>query len=71
LSDGHIAIRRTIAVVLIGLGAVIAVGARLRWRQIDRAMRRGDPLPGTYLGPLIAGTMVGVGVMALILVFLI
>ena len=45
LSDGHVGLRRTIAVILVALGAVLAFGARVRWQQVDRAMRRGDPLP--------------------------
>ena len=68
--SGHVELRRIIAVILVSLGAVVAVGARFRWRQVDRAMRRGDPLPGTYLGPLIAGVMIVVAGLALLLVFL-
>jgi putative membrane protein len=71
LSDGHVGLRRTVAIVLIGLGSVIAIAARFRWRQIDAAMRRGEPMPGTFLGPLIAVSMVAVGVLALVLVLVI
>lgn len=70
-NDGYIALRRTMAVVLVLLGAVLAVGSRLRWRQIDRAMRAGDPLPGTYLGPLIAAAVMLVAALALLLVFVV
>ncbi len=68
LSDGHVGLRRTIAVILVALGAVLAFGARVRWQQVDRAMRRGDPLPGTFLGPLIVGTMLVVAALSLVLV---
>lgn len=43
------------------LAMVLAVGAYLHWRAIQRAMRRGSPLPRPILVPVV---VVGVGVVA-------
>jgi putative membrane protein len=40
------------AIALTALGGVLAVLSYRHWRQVQQAMRRGDPLPG-QLGPLI------------------
>jgi len=35
-----------LAVVLLGSGGIAAIGGYLRYRQADRAIREGRPLPG-------------------------
>ncbi|MEO7061723.1 MAG: DUF202 domain-containing protein [Lapillicoccus sp.] len=42
-------LRRGSAVLLVVLGVVAVVAGWLRWASSERAMRRGDPLPGFAL----------------------
>ncbi|WP_245662688.1 YidH family protein [Nocardia vermiculata] len=56
-------IRSALAISCIVLAAVIAVGAFLRWRGVQAAMRAGRPLPHTVMVPLLA---VGIGVIAVL-----
>jgi putative membrane protein len=51
--------RRVIGVPLIVLGAVTAATAYYEWTKIQRALRRGDPLPRSAL-PLILAVTIGV-----------
>lgn len=65
---GHEGLRRVIGVLLVLVGLFLAVTARLRWREVDAAMRRGDALPRSRA---ITPVTVGVGlaaVLALVLV---
>jgi putative membrane protein len=62
-------IRVVLSVVLLGLGAALAVGSFQRWLSAERAIRRGEELPVTPLAPLVAGGLTLVAV-ALILVVL-
>lgn len=39
----------------VGLAALVAVGAFLRWRQVQAAMRRDGPLPGPVMVKLLVG----------------
>jgi putative membrane protein len=67
---GYLALRRTIGVVLVVAGLVLAAGARVRWRQVDAAIRRGDPLPRSRLGLPIAVATVLAAVLSVVLVLL-
>lgn len=59
--------RRVIAVVLLALGAALAVGAFLRWQHVERAMRAGDPVPPPSLAPLLAFGIAGVALVLVVL----
>ena len=48
---GLLALCRTIGVVLVVAGLLLAAGARGRWSQVDAAMRQGQPLPAQPAGP--------------------
>jgi putative membrane protein len=50
----HPGFRRAAALVLIVLGIVAAVQAWWRWGQVERAVRRGAPLPAPVLSVVIA-----------------
>jgi putative membrane protein len=58
--------RTALALLAIAASAVLAAGGFLRWRTIQRAMRRGEPLPPARLVPILA---VGVVVTALVAFF--
>jgi putative membrane protein len=60
--------REVLGVVLIALGTIAAAGSFLRWRAIDRAIKRGAPLPVSRGMPVIAVGMTAVAVLALVLV---
>jgi putative membrane protein len=47
---------------------VLATGGYLRWRGVQRAMRRGEPLPPTPLVPILAAGVLLVAVIAFVLV---
>ncbi|QPK83223.1 DUF202 domain-containing protein [Corynebacterium qintianiae] len=44
-------LRTVAAAVVILLGMAISLGAALRWVRVERAMRRGDPLPAPAIIP--------------------
>jgi len=46
----------------------VAGTARLRWSQVDAAMRRGDPLPRARTTTIVTVGVVLAGVLALVLV---
>jgi putative membrane protein len=61
--------RTALAVSAVALSLVLAVSSFVRWRQVQRAMRRGRPLPHPWALPVLATAVVGVaGVVALVLV---
>ncbi|RJQ79076.1 DUF202 domain-containing protein [Pseudonocardiaceae bacterium YIM PH 21723] len=71
LVGGHLPddVRRLLAAGLVLLGGITAVAAFLRWMRAERAMRRGEPLPGPKLAPLLAaGLCLLAIVLALVLV---
>lgn len=55
--------RMAIALGCVALAIILASGAYLHWRSVQRAMRRDEPLPGTALIPILA---VGTGLIAAI-----
>ena len=67
---GHLEVRRLLGAMLVLLGLFVAVEARRRFRSVDRAMRRGDPLPRTPLVNAVALGLVAAAVLALVLVLL-
>jgi putative membrane protein len=68
---GYEGLRRATGLVLILVGTLIAVTARARWRGIDTAMRRGQPLPHNRTSlPIEAGVIVA-AVLALVLVLVV
>src|SRR5918995_6585734 len=62
-------VRTTLAVTAVALSFGLAVASYVRWTQIDRAMRRGEPLPHPMAEPVVA-TVIAVmaGVAAVFLV---
>ncbi|MGW0246269.1 YidH family protein [Nocardia goodfellowii] len=61
-------VRTAMATATIGLAAIVAAGALLRWRAIDSAIRRDASLPASTLMPVLAVaitilcTLVGIAV---------
>ena len=56
--------RHVLGIPLIVLGAGVSVTAYVEWRQVQRAMRSGTPLPASVLPQLLAGTITGVAALA-------
>lgn len=56
-------LRLAASVLCLGLGVVVPVLAWVSWGRVERAVRRGDPLPGPVLAPVLA---VGVALVALL-----
>lgn len=49
-------LRLAVAVILLVLGGVVPVLAWLTWAAVERALRRGDPLPGSKVAlPVVVG----------------
>jgi len=47
-------LRKTIAVLLLVLALLIGGGSFFRWLNIERSMRRKDPLPLPWIAPVLA-----------------
>ena len=60
--------RTVLALLAIAASAVLAGGGFLRWRGVQRAMRRGDPLPPARLVPVVAAGLLVVAATAFVLV---
>lgn len=45
---GNVAARTALGVCLLALGAFTAITGAMRWRQINRALEKGGPLPGAW-----------------------
>lgn len=60
---GALTLRRGIGVILVLMGVSVAATAYARWREVDRAMRHGGPLPRSRatvplaIGMVVAGTL--------------
>lgn len=54
-------LRLALSVSCLVLAVIVAIGAYLHWRRVNRAMRAGDPLPGTVLVPILT---IGIAVVA-------
>jgi putative membrane protein len=57
--------RHIVGVPLIVLGCLHAFGSHRRWRQVDRAIREGKPIPPPRYGRLTALAIAAVGAVAL------
>lgn len=51
-------VRVVLSTVLLVLAALLALGAGARWLRVERAMRRGRPLPLPLIVPVLAGGVV-------------
>lgn len=53
-------LRKTVAVLLLVLALLVGGGSFFRWLNVERAMRRKDPLPLPWTAPILAigGTLV-------------
>ena len=47
-------VRTTLAVTAVALSFALAIASYVRWTQIDRAMRRDEPLPHPMAVPVVA-----------------
>ena len=63
-------VRVTLSVVLLALGAALAIGSFQRWIAAERAIRRGDELPVTGLAPLVSAGLAIVAVVLILAVLL-
>jgi putative membrane protein len=59
---------RIASVVLIICGLVSGAGGLWRWMTNERALRRGERLPSTFMLPMVTGGLVVVAVIALLVV---
>jgi putative membrane protein len=59
---------RVLGIACVVLATTVAIGAFTRWRQVQAAMRRNDPLPGSLMVRL---TVIGICVSAVICAVLI
>lgn len=59
--------RTTVGVVLGLMSVLVSVGGVLRWRRVQLAMRRGQPLPSTKITWLLAGGLSLLAVIAVVL----
>lgn len=55
--------RSAVVLACVGLSIILACGAYLQWRAVQRAMRRDEPLPSSALVPILA---VGAGTIAVL-----
>lgn len=62
--------RTLLALLAIAGSAVLAGGGYLRWLGVQRAVRRGEPLPSARLVPVVAAGVLLVAVVAFVLVAL-
>ena len=62
--------RTVLALLAVTTSALLSIGGYVRWRAVQRAMRRGEPLPPARLVPFIAAGLVLVAVVAFVLIAL-
>jgi putative membrane protein len=62
-------VRKALAIVLLLLGMFISGGSALRWINVERSLRHGQPLPLPLIAPLlgIGGAIVAAAVVFLVL----
>jgi putative membrane protein len=58
--------RRLLGLPLIALGAIVAAESLRQWRANQRAMRRGDPLPRSWMPLVLTIGVVVVGAIAVV-----
>ena len=59
--------RRLLGLPLIALGAVVAAESFRQWRANQRAMRRGDPLPRSWMPVVLTVGIVVIGAIAVVI----
>jgi putative membrane protein len=59
--------RRLVGAFLAALGTAVSIGAVVRWRTVQAAMRRGADLPGSRMPVLLGGTLAALSVVVLVL----
>ena len=59
--------RRLLGLPLIVLGAVVAAESLRQWRANNRAMRRGEPLPRSFMPAILAIGILVISVVAVVL----
>jgi len=64
--DIHPTLRLTAALVLIVAGVVTAALAWFSWMRMERALRRGEPLPASALAMLVGVTVIVVGILVVL-----
>jgi inner membrane protein YidH len=62
--------RTTLALLGIAASILLVVGAYVRWVTVQRAVRRGEPLPPARLVPVVAAAILVIAVVAFFLVVL-
>ena len=60
--------RTTLAMLGIAASVVLAVGGYLRWVSVQRAVRRGEPLPPARLVPIVTAAIVVIAMVAFVVV---
>jgi putative membrane protein len=60
--------RKAMSAICLLLAVILAVGCFFRWRMVQAAMRRGDPLPRGRLVPVLTGGVVALVVVAVVVV---
>ncbi len=68
-ADWPVALRRSVATALVGIGAVVAIRAVNHWATTENAMRRGEPMPPSRF-PAILAIVTAVGAVVLVVVVL-
>lgn len=63
-------LRTILAVLVIGIGLLIAAGAGFRWIRVERSMRAGRPLPIPAIVPLLGFGAVAAAVAAVVMILL-
>lgn len=63
-------LRTVLAVLVIGIGLLIAAGAGFRWIRVERSMRTGNPLPIPAIVPLLGFGAVAAAIAAVLMVLL-
>ena len=63
-------VRQVVGGLLAGLAVVTAGAGLLRWEQVDRAIRRGLPLPRHRVPWVLAGGMILVALLGVVLVII-
>jgi putative membrane protein len=56
--------RTALALACIALAIVLAAASYPRWRQVQAAISRGDPIPRSWVMPVVAGGVVLIAVLA-------
>lgn len=68
--DLHPELRLAASLVLVIAGFITPALAWLSWTRTERALRRGEPLPATFLGPLLAVAVTAAGVLVLLAILI-